>query len=50
MAVSKDNERIVTTVTKETVDIIRELADKEIRTVSAMAAILIEKGLKDYNK
>lgn len=50
MAVGKDNERIVTTVSKETAKIIKELADKEIRTVSAMSAILIEKGLEGYNK
>lgn len=50
MAVSKDNERLVATVTKEIADIVKGLAEKEKRSVSAMAAILIEKGLEGYYK
>ena len=50
MAVSKDNERILVTVTKETADKIKELADQDKRSKSSMAAILIDKGLEGYYK
>ena len=50
VAVSKNNERILVTVTKETADKIKELADQDRRSKSSMAAILIDKGLEGYYK
>jgi hypothetical protein len=50
MAVSKDNERILVTVTKETADKIKELADQDKRSKSSMASILIDRGLEGYYK
>ena len=50
MAISKDNVRIATTISKEIAEIITKLAEKERRTVSVMTAILIEKGLDSYKK
>lgn len=50
MPIKKDNERIATIVSKEIANKIIELAKKEKRSVSAMTAILIEKGLKSFEK
>jgi hypothetical protein len=50
MAISKDNEKVQATVTKEIANKIAKLAKEEKRTLSAMTAILIEKGLEFYKK
>jgi len=50
MAISKDSNRIAATVSKEVYDIVTKLAKEQNRSISAMAAILIEKGLKFYRK
>ena len=50
MAIGKDSNKIATIVTKEVFNIVNKLATEEKRSVSAMAAILIEKGLEGYNK
>ena len=38
------------TVTNETYNAVKELADKEKRTLSSMASILIEKAIKERNR
>lgn len=50
LAISKDNDRILTIVSKKTSQEISKLAEKEKRSISAMVAILIEKGLEFYHK
>lgn len=50
MAISKDKERILTIVSKELAKKIAELAEQEKRSISAMTAILIEKGLDSFEK
>jgi hypothetical protein len=48
--ISKDNDRITTILSKEIAKQVEKLADEEKRSISAMAAILIEKGLESYKK
>lgn len=48
MPVKDENTRIITTVTKEVEQKVSELAEQERRSKSAMAAILIEKGIETY--
>lgn len=48
--ISKDNDRITTILSKEIAKRVEKLAESEKRSVSAMAAILIEKGLESYKK
>ena len=50
MAIGKDSNKIATIVSKETYDIVVQMAEEEKRSVSSMAAILIEKGLEGYHK
>jgi len=50
MPVKEENTRIITTVTKEVKQQVSELADRERRTMSAMVALLIEKGIESYKK
>jgi len=50
MAIGKNSNRIATIVSKEVFNIVNKLATKEKRSISAMAAILIEKGLEGYHK
>jgi len=50
MAIGKDSNKIATIVSKEVFNMVNKLAVEEKRSISAMAAILIEKGLKGYNK
>jgi len=48
--ISKDNDRITTILSKEIAKQVEKLANEEKRSISAMAAILIEKGLESYKK
>ena len=48
--VSKDKDRIAVTLTKEEIQKIEDLAKNDKRSISSMAAILIERGLETYNK
>ena len=50
MPISDDNGRIVSIVPKELVEKITNLATEEKRSVSAMAAILLEEGYKNHKK
>ena len=46
MALSKDNKRIVGTVTNKEYEEIEKLATKESRTISNMVVKLVREGLK----
>ncbi len=48
MAIGKEKERIVAIVPKEIAEQIAKLAEQEKRSVSAMAAIILEKGLQTF--
>ncbi len=48
--ISKDNDRITTILSKEIAKQVEKLSKEEKRSISAMAAILIEKGLESYKK
>lgn len=48
LAISKDNERITAIISKEIANRIAQIAAEEKRSISAMTAILIEKGLESY--
>lgn len=50
MTTHKETCRVATIISKEIADMITKLADDEKRSVSAMTAILIEKGLESYKK
>jgi hypothetical protein len=50
MAISKDKERVTAIISKDIEKKIVELAEKEKRTISAMTAILIEKGIDTYKQ
>ena len=48
MAIKKEKARVVAIIPKGVEQQIKELAEQEKRSVSAMTAILIEKGLEEY--
>ena len=50
MAISGDNERVYVTLPKTVVNRLRELADEEMRTLSAMTAVMVLRGLKATDK
>jgi len=50
LAIGKESDRVTAIISKETLQKIAELALKETRSISAMTAILIEKGLQSYQK
>lgn len=50
MALSKDNQRIVGTVTNKEYEEIKKLATNESRTISNMVAKLVREGLKTTKK
>jgi len=50
VAISKDKERVTAIISKEIAEQIAELAEQEKRTISAMTAILIEKGIDSFKK
>ena len=47
MAVSKDSKRIAVTISKEAYDKMVKIADKEGRTISNLASVIINEYLKD---
>lgn len=48
--ISKDKARIAVTLTKDVIERITVLAENEKRTISAMAAILIEEALETHDE
>lgn len=48
--ISKDKARIAVTLTKDVIERITALAENEKRTISAMAAILIEEALETHSE
>ncbi|MFA6843829.1 MAG: hypothetical protein WCR33_05480 [Bacilli bacterium] len=48
--IGKNKARIAVTLTKEEIQKIEDLAKNDKRSISSMAAILIERGLETYNK
>jgi len=50
LPIKNSKDRVTTIISKDTVKKIVELAEKEKRSLSAMTAILIEKGLESYKK
>lgn len=50
MAIKDDKTRITAIITKEVEQQISELAEQEERSMSAMAALLIKKGIESYKK
>jgi hypothetical protein len=48
--ISKDNNKVQAVVSKEIAAKIAEMAKEEKRSLSAMTAILIERGIESYKK
>lgn len=46
VAVSTENERVYVTLPKEVVDKLRRMAENDMRTLSAMTAIMVLRGLE----
>lgn len=42
--------QVSTSISQEVYDLIKDLADRERRSVSSMTAILLEKGFKDKTR